>query len=83
MIASGGRIAAFIRASSAVSAVSTAYPAVRSLSWSARRICGSSSTTRSGLRSGDRRHPAVATAGSARKKIAPGRGRTRPGAARR
>jgi hypothetical protein len=46
MTASGGRAAAAARASAAVAAVSTTYPAPRSLSWSARRICGSSSTTR-------------------------------------
>ena len=46
MIASGGRIAGLDLASPALAAVSTEYPAPRSLNCSARRICGSSSTTR-------------------------------------
>src|SRR6266511_6487613 len=46
MTPSGGRTAARVSASSPVAAVSTSYPAPRSVVSRARRICGSSSTTR-------------------------------------
>ena len=46
MIASAVASTPSSSASPAVAADSTAYPALRSLSCSARRICGSSSTTR-------------------------------------
>ena len=46
MIASGGCSAAELSASSAVVAVTTSYPAPRRFVCSARRNCGSSSTTR-------------------------------------
>ena len=46
MTASGGRMAASASACSTDAAVVTSYPAPRRFVWSARRICGSSSTTR-------------------------------------
>ena len=83
MIASGGCRPAELTASAAVVAVATSYPAPRRFVCSARRNCGSSSTTstRWPVKSEPRR--AAPRRGARARTTHPGRAATRPRAGRR